>query len=307
MAAIPRVGMDHAHYDWSPLPSRPRLAWPDGQHVALCILVALDAAAVDPPSDPLFARMAQPPAGTPYPDLNDFLTFEYGLRTGLFRLMRVLDKYAVRASVALDAAVAEHYPFVVQQCRARGWEFVARGLLANYPLGNRLGPADTREYVRRTLHALERGTGLRPRGWFGLDYLETSDTPAALAELGIDYVLDWPNDEQPYPMHVPRGALVSLPTLLELDDAYAQEHRKLTVWRWEQAVTDAFDTLLEEGATSGRLLTLTLHPWVSGQPFRVKSLERVLEHMLGQTNAVWQAPAGEIAAWYARHPQAGDE
>jgi peptidoglycan/xylan/chitin deacetylase (PgdA/CDA1 family) len=290
--------MDQDHYDWSPLPWRPRLTWPEGNRVALCVVLALDHAEVDPPQDPLFANMAQPSPGTPYPDLNDYLTFQYGLRTGIFRLMRILDRHQIPVTVAIDAAVAENYPFVVEQCRAREWELIGRGLLANYPLGNRLDATDTRTYVQRSLDAVERHTGVRPRGWFGLDYLETVDTPSILAELGVEYVLDWPNDEQPYPMKVRNGTLISLPTLLELDDVYAQEHRKLTVWRWEQAVKDAFDTLFEDGRESGRLLTLSLHPWLIGQPFRVKSLDRALDYILNR-KAVWAARAGEIARWYA--------
>jgi allantoinase len=300
MPATPRVGMDQDHYDWSPLPFRPPLTWPDGHGVALCVVLALDCAEVDPPEDPLFAKMAQPTAGTPYPDLNDYLTFQYGLRTGIFRVMRILDKYAVPTTVAIDATVAENYPFVIEQCQARAWEFIGRGLLANYPLGNRLDYAGARIYIQRSLEAVERNVGVRPRGWFGLDYLETVETPRILAELGVEYVLDWPNDEQPYRMRAGNGTLISLPTLLELDDAYAQEHRKLTVWRWEQAVKDAFDTLWEEGRESGRLLTLSLHPWLIGQPSRVKSLDSVLDHILSR-KGVWPARAGEIASWYAHH------
>jgi allantoinase len=99
---------------------------------------------------------------------------------------------------------------------------------------------------------------------------------------------------------VRNGKLISLPTLLEIDDVYAQEHRKVTVWRWEQAVKDAFDTLFEEGRDSGRLLTLGLHPWLIGQPFRVKSLDSVLNYILKQ-KGVWAAHAGQIAGWYAQH------
>jgi hypothetical protein len=243
--------------------------------------------------------MAQPPAGTPYPDLNDYLSLQYGLRAGLFRLTKVLDKYELPVTVAMDATVAQKYPYVVEHCKARGWEFVGRGLLANYPLGNRLDAGDARSYIDRSLEAVERRVGVRPRGWFGHDYLETVDTPSILGELGVEYVLDWPNDEQPYPMKARDGKLISLPTLLELDDVYAQEHRKVTVWRWEQAVKDAFDTLFEEGQHSARLLTLSLHPWLTGQPFRIKSLDSILQH-IRQHDAVWTASAGQIANWYAR-------
>jgi hypothetical protein len=263
----------------------------------VCVVLSLDCAEIDPPEDPLFSKMTQPPAGTPYPNLGDYLPLQYGLRNGLFRVMKVLDKYQLPVTVAIDAAVAQNYPFVVQQCKSRGWEFIGRGLLANYPLGNRLDANDAKTYIQRSLNAVEHSTGVRPRGWYGADYLETIETPDVLAELGVEYVLDWPNDEQPYPMKVSKGSLISLPTLLELDDVYAQEHRKLTVWQWEHAVQEAFDTLFEDSKDSGRLLTLSLHPNLMGQPFRVKSLDNVFQHIL-KGKGVWKATAGEIASWY---------
>jgi allantoinase len=112
-------------------------------------------------------------------------------------------------------------------------------------------------------------------------------------------VLDWPNDEQPYRMTVPKGELVSLPTLVELDDVYAHWHRRVTIWRWERMVKEAFDTLHADGAKNGRLLTLSLHPWLIGQPHRIKSLDDALAYICEHAN-VWPATGREIADWYLR-------
>ena len=150
---------------------RPRLVWPNKSRVALCVVISLDCALVDPPNDELFSRMAQPPAGTPYPNINEYLPLQYGLRNGLFRVMRVLDKYSVPSTVAIDATVAENYPFIVEQCKDRNWEFIGHGLLANYPLGNQLNADDTRTYIQRSLDAVEKATAVSPHGWFGLTIL----------------------------------------------------------------------------------------------------------------------------------------
>ncbi len=293
-------GMDQDYYAWSPLPHRKQLRWPDGARVAFSVLVSVDYRAIDAPQgDGLVQQLADGPGGAPHPDLGGFTNAEYALRVGIFRVMKVLDKYAIPVAVAMDAAVAERYPFIVAECKRRGWEFIGHGLMANYPLTNRTPAAVERAYIERSLGALEHATGTRPVGWFGHDYQETSQTPAVLRELGVSYVLDWPNDEQPYTMHTEHGELVSLPPLVELDDAYALIHRRVTPWRWEQLVKDAFDTLFEEGAETGKLLVLSLHASVIGRAFRIRSLDNVLGYITAQ-DGVWKAKAGDIAAWYRK-------
>jgi peptidoglycan/xylan/chitin deacetylase (PgdA/CDA1 family) len=68
---------------------------------------------------------------------------------------------------------------------------------------------------------------------------------------------------------------------------------------WAALVCEAFDTLYREGADSGRLFVLPLHPWCIGQPFRVRYLQQVLGHITKQ-DEVWATTGAEIAAWYRR-------
>ena len=82
-----------------------------------------------------------------------------------------------------------------------------------------------RDYIKSALDTVESATGSRPRGWWGAESGESTRTPAILAEEGVNYVCDWPNDEQPYPMKVPHGSMYSLPTMIEFDDVYAHWNR----------------------------------------------------------------------------------
>jgi allantoinase len=293
-----RPGMDQDFYTWSPLPFRKAFSWPEQARIGLCVLVSLDDRVIDPPADDEFFQQL-PNAGreAAYPDLNGFTTAQYGLRNGIFRLMKVLDRYEIPTSVAIDAKVATDYPFLVEQCKGRGWEFLGHGLMSNYPLTNALSEEVEREYIRRSIAAVTQATGRRPLGWFGSDYQESSHTLNLLVENGVQYVLDWPNDEQPYGMQTANGPLLSLPVFLELDDAYALSHRRVTVWRWEQMVKDAFDVLYEDGSQTGKLLTLSLHPSIMGRAFRIRSLDIVLDYICSR-GAVWKARAGQIAEWY---------
>jgi hypothetical protein len=120
-----------------------------------------------------------------------------------------------------------------------------------------------------------------------------------LAELGIRYVCDWVNDEQPYPLQVPAGELYALPMALPVDDVNALWDRRIDIDRYGEMMQETFETLYSEGATNGRLLVLHLHPWLIGQPFRIGRLDEALGHMV-QRQGVWAATGSEIIDWY-RH------
>jgi hypothetical protein len=121
-----------------------------------------------------------------------------------------------------------------------------------------------------------------------------------LAQAGIRYVCDWTNDEQPYRMQTTQGELRALPILLELDDLHAMWERRVTVDRYGALLTESFDVLYRDGAQNGRLLVLNLHPWLSGQPFRIGFLDAALGTIM-RRQGVWAATGAAIVDWYRRH------
>jgi allantoinase len=144
--------------------------------------------------------------------------------------------------------------------------------------------------------AVREATGRMPGGWFGPEYGESSRTPQLLAEAGIRYVCDWANDEQPYRMTAPQP-LYALPVMVELDDAFALRDRRFRVDEYALHVKEGFDTIWRDSERSGRLLTLNLHPWLMGQPFRIGFLDDALQHMLAR-GQVWPGTGAEIIAAY---------
>lgn len=297
MGGLREPGMDNDYYEWSPLVGRTPLRWPHGARVALCVVVCLEHYEIQPPEDAYAAPNLLGTLGrNPYPDFRTFSMREYGNRVGVFRVMQALDRAGIRATAAIDAATAERCPFVVEQCRTRGWEFAGHGQTVNRMISSRMSEDEERAYLRTSIDAVERFTGERPRGWLGPEFGESARTPALLAEAGLTYVLDWPNDDQPYQMHTPNGALISVPVSIEHDDTFAHWYRRMTMARWRRSVEEAFATLHEEGALDGRLFVLNLHPWLIGQPYRVSYLEEVLATLGGYAD-VWKATAGEVAEW----------
>ncbi len=123
------------------------------------------------------------------------------------------------------------------------------------------------------------------------------NTPNLLAAEGIRYVCDWANDEQPYRMKVPQGELFSVGVNLDLDDIFIHLDGSRTIDEYRQIVQDTFDVLSSDGAKTGRLMVLNLHPWVIGWPWRSVYLDRALAH-ISQSGSVWKASGLEIVDWY---------
>ncbi len=283
--------MDNERYPFWPLPERPRLEWPHDARVAFWVIPNIEHFRFD-------GRFQDVP-NPPLPDVSSYAQRDYGNRVGVWRLMDLLDKYGLRATVALNADVCRFEPQIVRAGMARNWEWMGHGITNSQRLTG-LDPAQERETVRATVETITAFTGQAPKGWLGPGLGETYETPDVLAEHGIEYVCDWCADDQPFPLRVRQGRLISVPYTLELNDLPAFLRRNCTPEQFYRFICDQFDVLYEEGARSGRVMALALHPFVTGQPYRLKWLDRALEYIT-RHKQVWLTTGGEIAAWYYAH------
>jgi peptidoglycan/xylan/chitin deacetylase (PgdA/CDA1 family) len=304
MPAERRFGMDHEHYDWSPVSTRGALRWPEQARVALCALINLEHTEWSPPEGSFQpAGLAGGVSPRPFPDYARLTHRDYGHRVGIFRVLDVLEKHGIKPTVAMDALTAEHYPYLVRHCLGRGCEIIGHGVAASQMITSRMSEQEERQYIQTSVEAIKRATGAAPLGWLGPEYGESARTPQLLAQAGIRYVCDWVNDEQPYRMKTQQGELFALPMLIELDDIHALWERRVAIDRYGKLLQESFDMLYRDGAHSGRLLGLHLHPWLIGQPFRIGFLDEALGYMM-RRQSVWAASGSEIIDWYRRHPPA---
>ena len=303
MPAQRRFGMDHEHYDWSPISTRGVLRWPEEARLALCVVVNLEHMEWSPPGDAWAAPLPGGWGHRPFTDLARPSHREYGHRVGIFRVLDVLEKHGVKATIAMDALTAEHYPYLVDHCLKRGCEIMGHGISASRMISANMTEQQEREYLETSIEAVKRATGSAPSGWLGPGYGESSRTPQLLAEAGIRYLCDWANDEQPYPFKTGGGELTALPLMLEMDDVVAIWERRVTESRYGELLKQCFDVMYEDGAATGRLMAVNLHPWLIGQPFRIRYLDEALGHMMG-AGGVWAATGSDITDWYREHPPA---
>lgn len=296
---------DRIYHEDSMIVRRPPLAWPRGHRAAFSVVVCAEYYELQPPDDAFVPPNVPGGFGrAPYPDVRAFSQREYGNRVGIFRVMEALDKHQIRATAAVDAVIAARYPYLIEQFQKRDWEIAGHGYSLTRVISNRMSEEQERNYIRASLDAVDRACGTKPNGWHGPEYGKSERTPALLAELGVKYVLDWPNDEQPYLMNTPSGSIVSVPMALELDDVITHYQRRISLARWRQAVAEALDQLLADGDSGGRQLVLALHPWLIGHPHRIGYLEDVLADARGRRN-LWITTTGEIADLYLQQLPSG--
>jgi peptidoglycan/xylan/chitin deacetylase (PgdA/CDA1 family) len=232
------------------------------------------------------------------PDVFNYAWREYGMRVGLWRLADVFDEAGVKATVALNAQVCDVYPKAMDEMKRRGWEFMGHGTTNSTNLAAfDQQPDQERDAIRNILKTIEQASGKRPRGWLGSGLVETYNTLDILAAEGVNYCGDWNNDDQPVPMKVKSGKMFGIPYCNEINDLGVYLRRNWTGEQYLLSVIDQFDTLYADSRKQPRVLGVPLHPMISGQPLRIKYLQRAIAHMK-EHQGVWFATGSEIIDAY---------
>ncbi len=286
-AALP-AGADRVPY--SPIVTRPDFVWPGGARVALWVVPNVEHYEYLPDAGP-----RNPWPRTPHPDVLGYGLRDYGNRVGLWRLFEVMDRHNIRCTTSLNLAVFDHYPQILQACEARGWDVMAHGMY-NTRFHWNLDENAERAEIKACVDAYRCHTGRQLAGWFSPAATFTMNTPDLVAEAGIKYYCDWFHDDQPFPIKVRAGKLITLPYQMDINDAMTWRHH-IEAEDFARMITDHFDCIHREAEQRPMVMCVALHPYLMGQPHRIRHLDRALGHILSH-NKVWVATGEEIADWY---------
>jgi allantoinase len=281
---------DYGPFDYSPIIHRPRLAWPKGERVALWVI----------PNIEFFSLQERPGgygAGGKIPDVVMWSDRDYGNRIGVWRLMEVLDRYGIRGTVALNANLCDAHPVIIAEGNKRKWEWMGHNE-SNTRRLNEAPPGEEANIIRRTFERIARASGSPVKGWLSSGLQETWDTLDLLADNGLDYVCDWTNDDQPYIMRLDGDkTLVSVPYSHEINDKPAFEKFHRTADEFREMICRQFDVLYREGAQSGRVMAIAIHPYLTGVPHRIDAFDAALGY-IGRHGKVWKTTGADIARHY---------
>ena len=175
--------MQTHRYDYSPIVRRRPLTWPDGARVALMVAPNIEFFHVD--------KVIPGAPNSSLPDVTGYALRDYGSRIGVFRMMDVLDKHGIRATVLLNADVCAHHPAIIDEGNKRNWEWLGHGVTNNIRM-NQYPADEERAVIRQIRDTIASSTGKAPRGWLGPGGGDESpQTLDHLAAEGFDYVCDW--------------------------------------------------------------------------------------------------------------------
>jgi peptidoglycan/xylan/chitin deacetylase (PgdA/CDA1 family) len=276
---------------YSPIDRRPRLRWPDDARVALWVVPNIEHYEYLPPSN----RVRDPWPRSPHPDVLGYGTRDYGNRVGIWRLFEVLDRHGIRGTVSLNLAVLEHYPEIFAACEERRWDYLCHGIYNTRYLWD-MPKDEEREFVAECVSSYQRLAGRPLAGWYSPAMSHTLNTPDLVAAAGIKYWCDWVHDDQPFPFRVRSGRLITVPYSVDLNDAVILR-QGLEADDFAQMLKDHFNTLYREGAANGRVMCIAIHPYMMGQPHRIRYLDEALQYICSH-DGVWKATGEEIADWY---------
>ncbi|QCI63809.1 polysaccharide deacetylase family protein [Phreatobacter stygius] len=287
----------HGRYDYHPIRGRPVYDWPGGKRLAVYLGVNLEHFAF---GTGLGAELA--PAG-PQPDVLNYAWRDYGNRVGIWRMIDMFDQLRLPASVLVNSAIYGYCPEVMDAFRARGDEVLGHGR-SNSERQGVLDEVSERQLIEETTATIAAAEGAAPRGWLGPWISQSHATPDLLAEAGYGYLLDWCQDDQPIWFSTrDKGRILSLPYPQELNDIPAIVARKDSAEQFAAMIIDQFDEMLEQSASGPLVMGIALHPYIVGQPYRLRHLRRALTHIATRRDAVWITTAGAIAAHVERLPQ----
>ena len=285
---------DPGYYDFLPYQDRPPIRWPNGAQLAFWVAPNIEFYELDPPPNP-----KRTPWPRPVPDVQAYSYRDYGNRVGMWRMMEAMDRCGVRGSVSLNVALCEHHPEIIAACVERGWEFYSHGTYNTRYVFD-MTPDQERELILDSIETIKKHTGQKLDGWLSPALSYTDQTLNLVAEAGLTYVCDLFHDDQPGPVKVPHGRLVSMPYSLEMNDAIAFSVNWVTPHRYGEMIKRQFDRLYAEGEQSGTVMCIPLHPYLIGQPYRMKAFEEALAYITGHEK-VWLATGREIAQHFLDH------
>ena len=287
----------------------PGFAWPAGTRAAACFTFDVDAESAILAADPASAGR------------RSVMSHQaYGPRTGVPRLLRILDRAGIKGTFFVPGYTAERWPGVIRSIRDAGHEIAHHGYLHESVAG--LSPEAEERVLLRGLAALDAAVGVRPSGWRAPMWEASWSSAGLLKRHGFRYDSSLMDADRPYRLALEAGAsptgspaapgtagdaptLVELPIHWSLDDwepyVYLPDLSGSGVIASPVEVIDRWALELDQMVAEGGLFVLTNHPFASGRPSRAAGLEALIRHARA-IDGLWIATCDEVARWVETLP-----
>ncbi|MCX2861479.1 polysaccharide deacetylase family protein [Paucibacter sp. PLA-PC-4] len=282
----------HGRFHYRPITRRPRWTWPNEKRLAIYLGFNVEHFAF---GEGLGAALGPV---SPEPDVLNYSWREYGNRVGAWRCLELFDDLGLPTGALINTSLYQHCPELVAALLARGDELIGHG----HTNAERQGGWDeTREaaLLAACRDEIQARSGRQATGWLSPWISESRLTPDLLAEAGYRYTLDWSHDDQPTRMRTRSGRpLWSIPYPQELNDIPMLVARQMDAKDFARMIVDNVDEMLAQTERHDQALVMgvALHPYLVGQPYRLRHLRRALTHIAERRSEIWLCTPGQIAS-----------
>jgi allantoinase len=275
---------DHGRYAYAPIVGRPDYHWPERRRLAVYIGYNLEHFSF---GEGLGARLG--PA-SPEPDVLNYSWRDYGNRVGAWRCLDLFDRLRLPLAVLANTAMYDYCPELMSAHRARGDEIVGHGRTNSERQGC-LPEDEERMLIAECTARITKEEGKPPRGWLSPWISESAVTADLLQEAGYAYTLNWCHDDQPLPFRTRRGGLWSIPYPQEVNDIPMIIARQMGAAQFADLIIANYQEMLEQAEHQPLVMGIALHPYIVGQPHRLRELRRALAHIASEGRAWLTTPA----------------
>lgn len=285
----------HGRYGYSPITTRPQYSWPNGARLAVYVTIGVEEYAFgEGLTEDILPGVAKP-------DLVNTAWRDYGNRVGFFRLAERLVSRGMTPSILLNTEVYDSAPAVIELARQIGAEIIAHGRTNSDTLVG-MDPESELDYLRSVQERITRNQGRPAAGWSSPWLAHTPSTIDLLPQAGFSYLMDLRLDDQPVWLNTKSDRLLCVPYAAELNDSSTIIGRQASARDFAQMIIDEFDEMRIASAAQPVVMSIVLHSFISGQPFRLRALTEALDHIAAHRDEVWLTQPGAIAEIFAKQP-----
>lgn len=277
----------HGRYDFSPITERPSYRWPNGAGLALYVALGVEEYRF---GEGLTENIIP---GASKPDMVNTSWRDYGNRVGGFRLLERLAAHGIAPAILLNTEVYDHAPALMRAAANAGAEIVGHGRTNSDTLAG-MGPAEELAYLRSVQERITAEQGFSAKGWSSPWLAHTDNTLDLLPQAGFSYLLDLRMDDQPVWMKTSSSPVLALPYALELNDSSTLIGRQTTARDFATMIIDEFNEMLLAAEHQPLVMSIVVHSFISGQPFRLAALTEALEHIAMHRDRIWLTQPGRI-------------
>jgi allantoinase len=273
----------HGRYPYAAITRRADYSWPDGRRLALYIGFNLEHFAF---GEGLGAALG--PKG-PEPDVLNFSWRDYGNRVGAWRCLSLFEDLKLPTGAILNTALYDYCPELIEAFVKRGDELIGHGHTNSERQGE-MTEAQEKQLLEFCFSTIQKHSGNAPQGWLSPWISESRATPDLLQEAGYQYTLNWCHDDQPVQFATRKGRIWSIPYPQELNDIPMIVARQMDGRDFADMIVDNFDEMLVQAEEQPLVMGIALHPYIVGQPYRLRHLRRALQHLRKEASAWWTTP-----------------